>query len=229
MAASETAICNLALSHIGVGEEIQNLETDKGQSAETCRRFYDTVRNEVLEEWKWPFTVKMVPLALVTADPNSEWAFEYAYPSDALKIHRIVCVTSAGLAGANRNPSRQSRIPFRLAAGTTGTVVWTDVEDAGAEYTELIEDVLRYPASFVMAFSLKLALYIVPRLAEGDPFQMRERIAVMYAQKISEAMASAANEIQPDDLPASEFQRFREGPTSFGLQGQDPLDFLNVT
>jgi len=199
--ASSTEICNLALSHIGVGKEIANLETEKSEEAAACRRFYDTARDEVLRDFTWPFATVMATLGLIEEDPNDEWSYSYRYPSDCLMFRRIL--------SGQRTDTRDTRVPYKIAQDSSGTLIFTDQENAECEYTIREDDPLRYPPDFVLAFSFLLASYIAPRLTGGDPFKLGQRALQLYALQISKAQANAKNEEQPDIEPDSEFTRAR--------------------
>lgn len=199
--ASIADICNLALSHLGVGKEIANLETENSEEAQTCRRFYETVRDQTLRDFAWPFATRIAALALVDEEPNDEWDYSYRFPSNALKIRRIL----SGI----RNDSRQTRTPYKIAGDTSGSLIYTDMEDAEIEYTIRVTNPLRYPPDFLMALSLRLASYIAPRLTGGDPFKLGNRALELYAFEIGKSEASAANEEQPDETPESEFVQER--------------------
>lgn len=204
--ATKTEIANLALSHCGVGKEIANLETEKSEEAVATRRFYDDARKATLRDFPWPFATKYRILALVSDDPeetNDEWDFSYRYPTDCLIVRRI----ASGL----RNEARDVRVPYKVARDDQGLLIYTDEEEAVIEYTVNETDPGRFSCDFVLALSFRLALYVVPRLAKGDPFQLRRSISAQYLQEISMAQASAANEEQPDTEPESEFIRAREG------------------
>lgn len=202
MASSKTEICNLALSHLGIGKEISNIETDTSAEANTLRRFYDTTLEEVLRDFAWPFTTKFEALGLVEEDPTDEWGYSYRYPSDCLHIRRVL----SGL----RNDNRQSRVPFKLGRDDTGTLIYTDMDDAEIEYTVREEDTSRYPSDFTIALSYKLAFYCAPRLAAGDPFGLRQTAAQMYQVTVAKAANNALAEEQAEEDPASEFIRGRE-------------------
>ena len=202
MATSETEICNLALSHLGIAKEIANLETENSAEANAMRRFYVTARDETLREFAWPFATKQVALGLVEEDPTDEWGFSYRYPSDAVALRRIL----SGI----RNDNRQSRAAYRITRDDDGLLVYTDIEDAELEYTMRETDVLRFPSDFVMALSFLLAWLTAPRLAGGDPFKLAQRALQLYEVELSKARAMAAGEEQPEEPPASEFERMRE-------------------
>lgn len=202
MASSTTAIANLAISHLGIGKEIANLITERSAEAQACRRFYETARDITLRDFSWPFATKINALGLVEEDPNDEWGFSYRYPTDCLKLRRIL----SGI----RNDTRQTRIPYRVTRDESGLLIYTDAEDAELEYTINESDVGRFPPDFVMALSFLLAGYVAPRLTGGDPFKLGNRALELYQFELSKARSSAANEEQPDDLPESEFIRTRE-------------------
>ncbi len=194
---SVVGICNLALSHLGVGKEIATLETEKSQEAAACRRFYEQIRDQVLGEVHWPFATKIADLNLIEENPNSEWAFSYRYPSDCLAARKILSGT--------RNDNRQTRIPYRIAKDDAGTLLFCDKEEAELEYTVKVTDPSFFPSDFVMALSLRLAGYIAPRVTGGDPFKLGDKAFALYRLEIAAAQDSAFNEEQDEELPDSEF------------------------
>jgi len=201
--ASDTEIANLALSHIGIGKEIANLTTENSEEAGAARRFFNTSRDEVLRDFPWPFATEFRTLALITEDPTDEWRFSYAYPSDAVRMVRL----KSGI----RNDNLQSKVRYKIVRGVSGREIYTDEEDAEAEFTFRETDTQRFADDFVMAFSYKLAIRIAPRLTRGDPFKLQERVFRFYTMEIAKAQATALNEQEDDKIPESEFIRVREG------------------
>jgi len=65
---SVTDICNMALSHLGIGKELANMETDTGENASACRRFYENCRDNMLSDFPWPFATVTTDLGLVEED-----------------------------------------------------------------------------------------------------------------------------------------------------------------
>jgi hypothetical protein len=154
----------------------------------------------VLRETNWPFATRFVALALIEEDPeevNGEWDFSYRYPTDALKVRRI----QSGI----RNDTRQSRVPYRLGNDDSGQLIYTDMEDAVAEYTKKITEEARFPPDFVMAMSLRLAGYIAPALTAGDPYDLSKKCFQKYLMEYSIAEANSSNEEQAEENPQSEF------------------------
>lgn len=201
MAFTDSDICNLALSHIGSGIEIQNLETEKSEEAAASRRYLPVCKEIVLREYDWSFARKIEPMQLIRENPNSEWRYEYAYPNECIRFRRIL----SGL----RNDTRQSRVPFKISRGDSQKVIFTDAANAFCEFIFFEKDPTRYPADFVMALSLKLAFYLAPRLTAGDPFKMGERASRLYLYELEKAKASDKNEQQDELEPDAEHIRAR--------------------
>lgn len=202
---TKTEIANLALKHCGIEQEIANLDTETGQEAETCRRFYDVAVDSTLRMFPWPFATKYVALAEVAAvagdEWDDEWEKQYQYPSDCVRILKFL----SGI----RTDNRQSAVSFELGNGASGTVIWTDEHDAKIKYTSRVSDPARYNAQFAMALSFMLASYIAPGLTGGDPNGLGKQALGQLAIHLRLAQGSAGNEVQPDEDPESEFQRSR--------------------
>ena len=192
----------MALSHLGQGAEIANLDTENSEAANACRRFYELAKDETIRDVKWPWATRFAELALVEEDPTEEWAYSYRYPTDCLTIRRIL--------SGSRNDSRQSRIPYKIVQDDSGLLVYTDLDSASIEYTVREDNPGVYPVDFVAALSYKLAWYIAPRLTKSDPFNLRKTVADSYAAAISKAARNSFNEEQDEEPVQSEFVRARE-------------------
>ena len=199
---SKVGICNMALSHLGVGKEIANLETEKSDEASAFRRFYDIARDATLRETAWPFATKIDVLSLVKEDPNDEWDFSYRYPIDCEYFRRIL----SGI----RNDNKSTRIPYEIASDTLGSLIYTDKKNATAEYTVNIDNPILYPPDFSMALSYYLAALTAARLTAGDPFKLKDWCMKMFYLEISRAASRAFNEEQVESPPESEFITGRE-------------------
>lgn len=202
MADSKTQLCNMALSHLGTGKEIADLDTEKSEEASACRRFYDIARKATLRDIKWPFAKTFGALGLVSTNPTTEWLYSYRYPSDCVKFIRI-------LSGV-RNDTRQSRVPYILGRDSQGVLIYTDEVNAVAEYTFDLDDPVLYTPDFDIMFSIGLAIYVAPRLTKGDPFKMQDTLRKYYMVEKLRAQSSSLNEEQSEEDPRSEFERARE-------------------
>lgn len=204
MATDTVGIWNQAISRLGISTEIQTTAEDTAE-ANACRRFFEQCRDEMLEEYPWPFAKVTVALQLVTTAPTTEWGYAYGYPSNCLSLRRIL--------GAARNETRQTRVPYLLGrhAVTGAPLIYTDWPNAVAEYTQAITDTTAFSPLFVQALSYKLAMNIGPRLMAGDPFNLVAKAEQRYRVAMTTTATSDANEEQPEVAPESEFIRAREG------------------
>lgn len=209
---SKTDIANMAISHLGIGKEIADIDTEKSAEAAACRRYYDVARDRTLRAFNWPFARQFATLSLVQdnttqAQPTTsylpEWNFYYAMPSGCLRLHRIL--------SGQRNDSANSRVPFLIVQAGSGFQIYSDQVNAQAEITAQITDSNLYPADFMMAFSYLLAAYIAPRITGGDNFQIGKMALQQFYDELSRAQADALNEEQTDFPVESEFIRARGG------------------
>lgn len=193
---SDVEIANMALGHFGSGNFISNLATDDSEEADAVNAYIETVRQQTLRDFPWPFATRTSDLGLVEEDPNDglEWGFSYRYPSDCLEARRI----PSGV----RMDTVVSRVPYRVMSDVTGKLILCDIEDAQLEYTALITDPTQYPQDFVMAMSYRLAWHIAPRLAKNYSPTMTQSLMGMYSLQIAKAKANAANE-ESADRPAN--------------------------
>jgi hypothetical protein len=200
--ASRTEIANLALSHLGVDKLIGNIETENSKEANTSRTYFDKGLEFVNTDFVHPFLVKYEALALVEENPNDDWLYSYRFPSDCLRAVKIV--------SGSRNDSRQSKVVYEVAYGSSGTLIYTDRVNAVLKYVKRIDSVNVLPPDIVMAFSFYLAFLMAPRLTAGDPFNLREAMFQAYSYHKSIYESRSLNQQQADEPVDSEFIRDRE-------------------
>lgn len=198
---AQVEICNMALSHLAVGKEIASI-TENTEEARVLNRFYEPARKKVLRDGSWPFATRFVALGLVESAPTSEWDYSYRYPTDCLKVRRIFSGT--------RNDTRQTRVPYKLAGDSQGTLILTDMDDAEIEYTVNADNPQFYAPDFELAFSYYLAFLSASRLTRGDKYKLGAQAFQLYQLEIKKSIGNAANEEQEEEIPDSEFIRERE-------------------
>lgn len=198
--ASKTQVCNLAISHLGIGKEIQDFETDKTSEAEACRRFYDVALETTLRDFNWAFARRFFTLNLVASNPTTEWDYSYRYPDNCVRLRRILSGTWP--------ETRQSRVPYLIGSDDTGRLIYTNEASAVCEYTRFIEEPILYPSGFEIAFSYRLAYYIAPRITDVN-FNLKSQMAGYYDVELKKAQSNANNEEQNAEEPESEFIRVR--------------------
>lgn len=202
MASSETEIANMALAHLAQGKAISSL-TERSAEAELCALFIPTTRRQTLRDFPWAFAKRKGALGLISQNTGTydEFGYTYSFPAGSVKFRRIL--------SGQRRDSRQTRVAFELRDTDSGTVIDTDMVNAYGEWTRDVTELERMPDDFKMAWSLRLASAVAPRLSGGDPFKMGDRAMELYMRELAKARANAANEEVPDDEPVSEFEAAR--------------------
>lgn len=203
MPESKVSICNLALSHIGIGQGIFNVDTDPSPEAAACRLLWNISREMLLRDFTWSFARRFAILALVEQSPNKRWEYSYREPSDCLYVRRLLAE------GSIREEIDVSLIEYERAADSVGPLIYTDFADAEIEYTADITDPTFFPSDFTMALSLLIAHQIAPRLTAGDAAKLGQRAFEMYRLLVRDAMVNDANQRQSAAEPDSAYTRAR--------------------
>jgi hypothetical protein len=199
---SLTNVAQMALSHIGSGRSITDIDTDISEEARALRTFQDVAIKTAMRAAPWSFCTEILALGLVEEDPNDEWDYSYRYPSTAVGIRRI-------LSGA-RTDTSDTRSPYKIARDSSGKLIFSDEEDAEAEITVYVSDVSQWPEDFKLAVSYLWAALVCPRVTKEDPMKIKRDLLGLYNMSVLEAKVNNHNEEQPDQEPDSEFIRCRE-------------------
>lgn len=90
MAAGDTGISICSDALIMLGAKAISSFNDGTDESSTCDRLYPDVRDSMLVQYPWSFTLKKVKLARLVTVPNSVWRYEYQLPGDRLGNPRAV-------------------------------------------------------------------------------------------------------------------------------------------
>lgn len=202
---SRSEIANMALSHIGQGNDITDVDSDSSAEAKACRRFLDIAIDNVLRDFDWNFARVYASFNLVATNPTPEWGFAYRLPADCLNFKRIIT--------GFRQTNHDNAMPFRLGTDVTGGLVYTDMPNMQGAYTSRVTNTALFPPDMVIALSYLLASLILTRISSGDPYNIRKLLMQAYQMAIGNARANGANEEQLDKPSESEFIRARNDGT----------------
>jgi hypothetical protein len=182
-------IYNIALQRAGHTEKVAAI--GEGSTAEIlCTSFYDQKRQEALELVLWQFAKRRVTLAVKAGTPPGGWPFQYALPADCLRFRGI-------LVPGIRVATIDEKIPFEVMADDTGSVIYTDMEQAEGLYTMDVTDVNRFSALFRSALGFAIGAEIAIPL-KGTPGEATSRL-LQQAYSLVLTQAAAVNRSQAFD------------------------------
>lgn len=90
MAAGDTAISICSDALIMLGAKAISSFNDATDEASACDRLYPNVRDGLLVQYPWSFTLKKVRLSRLITTPTTAWKYEYQLPGDRLSNVRSV-------------------------------------------------------------------------------------------------------------------------------------------
>ncbi len=150
---NKTEIANIALGHLG-SALIQSIE-EVSPSAEHIRRMWNFTRDGLLRQKDWNFAINRATLSRLGVDPPFDWEAAYQLPADYIR-----CLSWNGMeAGTGVDL-------FDIESGMLLCDV--DASDASPRaelrYIRRAEDTSMWDASFVEAFSYRIAAAICPAM-----------------------------------------------------------------
>lgn len=158
--ASDVIVANMALSHIGASQ-ITALSDDNGP-AEACNLWIEWARAFTLTRRHWNFAQKRARLALHPhPQPEIEWAYRYLYPSDALRIRRLLMPGGRG----------GTAVPFAVEEGDVDVVAEPNFDDDDAWTAGSGWEIGAGVATGTLA-SADLAQTIPTKLTEGATYTL---------------------------------------------------------
>ncbi len=194
MAASEVAICNIALSWLG-GDLIISLD-DPSVEAKLCKANYAPLRDAVLEEREWTFAVKRLEYSQLVDSPLYGFDKAFQIPPEVLRILQVSlfddAVLDPGITGDFRSSSRSG-----TGMGRETRIEWLREADRvlanGAQRIVTrslirITDTTKFSPAFDQCLAARLAMDLAIPISNSE--KMQSAMASMYGEKIALAAAS---------------------------------------
>jgi len=197
-------ICNLALGNIRAGS-INSLDESSVQ-AQTCKLRYPLMRDMLLQTGTWQFARSIKPLALLT-DEIFNWGYAYQYPSDCMKIHRLVgeqeeiTLIDTSFTRSYREDlyvtpgELRVQIPYEILNIDGNKVIGSNDTDLRIDYAVEATDTNLFSPTFIIALSHLLAAEIaIPIVGSEAGRSLRNDSYTLYQQYLASAEAQDANE-----------------------------------
>jgi len=168
-----TALCNLALDHLGE-PYLSNYATDTGTTADAVRLHLTPAISSALEAHDWQFATLRATLASGTGSPPTVpgWATPFNLPTDTQRITRVELANDLALPNDYHLQGTWLYLKPAGAAAPTVEYIWAAVP------------VTRWPALFCDAVAFLLASRLAPKLLNdgGASNGFLEKYAAIMAQ-----------------------------------------------
>tara|TARA_R110000851_G_scaffold174949_2_gene321167 strand:+ start:5147 stop:5755 length:609 start_codon:yes stop_codon:yes gene_type:complete len=185
MAVSEVQIAKLALQHLGDRYDITSL-SESSAEAEQVNLVFGNLRDKLLRSHPWKFATAYAKPSALVGTPPAQWSYMFTYPSNALKVWRIV--NPMDPRGDTLEP-----LPFTVARNTNDVkVLLSDEGEPEFEYAAAITDTARFDTSFDIALSWSIAEHIALPIT-GD-LGIRNAMRAEAAAQANAAKTEDANE-----------------------------------
>jgi DNA polymerase elongation subunit (family B) len=188
MASNPVSICNSGL--IKIGATRINALTDLTKEARLCNEQYDKLRKKVLRDHPWNFAVTRVSLAQTLNTPAFEYAFEYAIPSDSLRVIDTNLIEGE---------------PWEVEVSQTSgnQVLVTNAGSVKIKYIKNITDTTLFSADFDEALSMLIGADLAYSLLQSS--SMQQNILGAYMRFIATARSMDAQEGSRRVIEANEW------------------------
>lgn len=215
---SEVEICNLGLSHLRTAS-INSL-TEASIQAQQCKLLYPVLRDQMLQDAPWQFAHRIKPLAVLSTDVFN-WAYTYQYPSDCLRINRLILnweeINQDNGSYVSRRhdrnlprPNLAPKVEYQVLNVDGNKVITANDPKLRADYRVKVTDPNLFDAQFILGLSHLLAAHLaVPIVGVDKGRKLRSDALSMYQHYINAAEAADANE-QHSAQTDSEFITIRQ-------------------
>ena len=188
---TEYDICNTALAYIGQTETITDYTSNTTASA-LCGRLYPIAYKNLMEEYPWSFAVKTATLTAVTDETSEEYSFVYEYPSDCLRILKLIPCPDGQVI--------DYEVQYTLDGTTDVKRIFCDLEDAKVVYIMDIDNPAQFTSSFADALAWDLAVRLaIPLSADAKTIQMVQQFRQMAVSKAK--LLNAKEQRKPINRP----------------------------
>ena len=178
MGATDTDICNNALSKVGA-QRILSIN-DTTPAGRACQGQYDNVKKMMLRSHPWNFATKRVELNLLSTEPIYEFDYQYQLPEDCL---RVLSVEADGT------------YPWKVE----GRYLLTNTPAAFIKYIGNVAEGM-FDDNFIEAMAYSLAMRICMPLTQSA--SLLASLTAGYKQAIREARSYDAQESAGDRVYA---------------------------
>jgi hypothetical protein len=204
MAASEVAICNLALGRIGAGR-ISALN-DQSAEARACNAIYAILRDELLERHPWTFAIGRSELSQDATAPEFDYSYRYALPADCLRVIKVNDEDVAIPVNVFGND-----IDGTIYSAVSGQKWWeieqgflcTNETAISIKYIARITDPTKFSSSFVKLLTMRLAPDLAMQITKNAT--LAESLEAKFFKEFADATGVNSQQDHPDTTAVSSY------------------------
>jgi|TARA_R110000796_G_C14415922_1_gene419336 hypothetical protein len=165
MAAGDTSLSICSDSLILLGAAPISSFTEGSDAAQACDKLYPDLRDTIISNYPWSWSLKKVQLNRLVTAPIGEWSYAYQLPGDMLS-GVLALFTSAG----------KSESPTAYGWELYGDQVYSNYEQIFIDY-QISVDESKFPNYFVrllkFALCAELGFVITDQIQKADYFRTR--------------------------------------------------------
>ena len=184
MATSDVSIANRALGKLGQ-TTITSLTQDS-TAARAVNAAYESVRRAEIRKHPWNFAKKRARLAASADTPLFDFAYQFPFPSDCLRV----------LNKADVDWKIEGQAILSDDSGPLDIIYLRDVTDPNV-----------FDEAFIEAFACKLAMELAEKLTSSS--EKRDRAQKEYQYALQEARRTNAIERMSEDRIEDDWERAR--------------------
>ncbi len=216
---SDVQIANMALTRLGSSQQITAF-TDSSNEAAQASLWYAPSRDQLLAEAWWPWATVWAALSQVSVagtPANREWTLSYRFPTDGLVIQRVDCPPAQPLPSGvpifpppigmpswpswstmfSQDDADPTPAPFGIGSDSTGKLIYSNLPNAWARYTQAVSDPSQFAPDFADLFVWKLAKEMGFALSRSD--ERRTYCQKMFEVTYQRVLARHLNEAQRNE------------------------------
>jgi hypothetical protein len=200
---TKTEFFNLALHHLGITQRLTDAEitADLKPQAKVLNDFFIPFVRSVFQEHQWAFATVQEELVAASEEVPLGWTFAYDYPTA-----NAATIWTVFNEGTLIEKDKQDFDTYYLPTTDTRLIV-SNLDEAYAEYTYIIEDVESWREKFAVAMSYSFAA-TVSSAVTGDAEKGLKLLAV-YGTLIADVKRIDASEKRKKPQQTSGYQQAR--------------------
>lgn len=192
----------LDIAMVALGEKLYSEMSITDDAYRAANKLYALKRDAVLADHPWNGCVAMVLLVATGQTPLFQWAYEYIYPADALRILRIDPGVTGAVAFSSfldpaLSPTTMPVMPWEIGWDVIGQQksVWCNLTPASCRYIFRNTNVATYSPFLAEAIAARMAMELASALtAHQGKFA---NLAKVYQDTMSFAKLNDGQEQSP--------------------------------